>query len=27
MTDLPQLLRTAHRRLAQTPALSIGGVM
>src|SRR6185503_13813632 len=27
MSDLPQLLRTAHRRLAQTPALSIGGVM
>ena len=27
MTDLPQLVRTAHRRLAQTPALSIGGVM
>jgi putative ABC transport system permease protein len=27
MTDLPQLVRTAHRRLAQTPALAIGGVM
>jgi len=27
MTDLPHLIRTAHRRLAQTPALSIGGVM
>jgi predicted permease len=27
MSDLPQLLRTAHRRLARTPALSVGGVM
>jgi len=27
MTDLQQLLRTANRRLAQTPALAIGGVM